>query len=157
MVRQAKYAPGSWLQTRLRSQEGVATLCLSDCATLLRSFFDRKFSCFFFFFWPAWEVPSRLLPCTLASRCTRRIRLAVKQHYAWIIAGRKLGRSCRTSKVQPVHECNPSRWIGAGFETGGRKVDQSHACPDGLTSPTLSSFFSRFLFFPGDDDSLQVL
>lgn len=93
------------------------------------------------------------LPCTLAPRCTRRIRLAVKNIILGLSLVASWGRSCRALKVQAVHECNPSRWIGAGFETEEGKLTNpkpvSMALPHRPSLPFFPvSFFFRFLFFP---------
>lgn len=111
---------------------------------------DGKFSCF----WVCMGGSVLSLPCTLAPRCTRRIRLAVKP----IMLGLSLVASWGDHVELSECSLSTSAIQAGGSGQGGRKVNQSQPCLGGLTSPTLSSFFSRFFFpfsfLPSGCDSL---
>lgn len=126
-------------------KRGAATWCLSDCATLLRSFQNMENSPVFF------GLHGRFRRLVFAlhagSQVHAKDQISRQKHHTWIIAGRELGEIMSSSQSAGCPRMQSKPVDRGRVWDGRRKVNQSQACLDGLTSPTLSSFFSRFFFF----------
>lgn len=102
---------------------------------------DGKFSCFWAFVLHA------------GSQVHAKDQISRQNYYAWIIAGRELGRSCRA-----LSQCSLSTSaIQAGGSGQGLRPEEGNstnprprlmALPHRLSLPFFPVSFFRFLFFP---------
>lgn len=90
------------------------------------------------------------LLCTLAFQVHAKDQISRQRYYAWVIASCELWRDhvevdCQSVvPSQPVHECNPSQWIGAGLKT----EEKSLANPRPRSMALPHRIFPFFFFFP---------